>query len=287
MVRRVEAPYGRNEISFMGANFVARQLDWTMTEGWGQGDQATNDWFAPAATFERRFAEMLDEVVALGFMSFDVWTAQLNWTWATPSHLTTARRLLDERGLTVPSYAGGFGGTVDEFARACAVAEAIGTGILGGGVKTALLKGHRDALVDRLVAADLRLALENHPERTPAEMLAKVGDGAGGRIGTAVDTGWYGTQGFDAAEAIRELGDHVMHVHLKDVSAVGAHDCCRYGEGVVPVRDCVAAIREIGYTGAVAVEHEPETYDPSAECAAHRELLAAWLAEPEPVGTAR
>src|ERR671922_236155 len=77
------------------------------------------------------------------------------------------------------------------------------------------------------------------------------GDGA---FGTTVDTGWWGTQGYDAAEAIEELRDHVLHVHLKDVRAVGEpHDTCPWGEGVVDVEACVRALQQIGYEGALVI----------------------------------
>ena len=66
-------------------------------------------------------------------------------------------------------------------------------------------------------------------------MLAKIGDGGQGTIGTVVDTGWYATQGYDAVEAVKRLGKHIFHMHLKDVSGVGKHDTCHYGRGCVPV----------------------------------------------------
>ena len=47
----------------------------------------------------------------------------------------------------------------------------------------------------------VRFNLENHPEKTAAELLEKIGDGGEGRIGATVDTGWFGTQGYDAAQA--------------------------------------------------------------------------------------
>ena len=37
--------------SFVTANLVARPLGYRMDKGWSQGDQASNDWFAPLATF--------------------------------------------------------------------------------------------------------------------------------------------------------------------------------------------------------------------------------------------
>ena len=109
-------------------------------------------------------------------------------------------------------------------------------------------------------------------------MLDKIAAG-GERFGACVDTGWWGTQGYDAARAIEELGAHVLHVHLKDVLALDEpHETCRWGDGIVPVRACVDALRRIGYTGAIAVEHEPETYDPSDEVRAMRVELEGWLA---------
>ena len=122
----------------------------------------------------------------------------------------------------------------------------------------------------------MRLGIENHPE-TPAEMLAKIGDGGDGTIGTTVDTGWYGTQGIDAAEAIAALAPHLVLVHLKDVREVGAHNTCRFGEGVVPLERCVRTLQAIGYTGTFSVEHEPGDFDPAADIAASRALLEGWL----------
>ena len=86
------------------------------------------------------------------------------------------------------------------------------------------------------------LAIENHPERTPQEVLDKIEQGDG-TLAATVDTGWWGTQGYDAVQAIEELGSHVRHVHLKDVRAVGEpHDTCRWGEGVVDIEGCVRAL---------------------------------------------
>src|SRR5262249_50311724 len=125
--------------------------------------------------------------------------------------------------------------------------------------------------------------IENHPEeRTPADVLARIASAAdagyAGVFGTTVDTGWWGTHGYDAAQAIEELGEHVLHVHLKDVLAVGEpHETCRWGDGVVPLEACVRTLQRLGYEGAIAVEHEPETYDPTEDVRAMRAELEAWL----------
>lgn len=262
-------------LSFMGANLVAQQLGWRMTEGWMQGDAAANAHYAPIETFPARFEAFVDLAQRAGFGALDVWTAQLNWAWATDAHLEAARSILARYGVSVASYAGGFGTDRTQFAAACRVAKALGTRILGGNAR--LIGDDRAGLIETLQEHDALLGIENHPERSPDEVLAKIGDDGQGRIGVAIDTGWWATQGFDAARAIRELGPHVMHVHLKDVRAAGAHETCALGDGIVDIADCVAAIREVGYAGPISIEHEPEHHDPFDDVVLSRERLARLL----------
>lgn len=261
-------------ISYMGANLVAQQLNWSMTEGWWQGDTASNDWYSPLETFPERFAAFVDLTTEAGFDTLDVWTGQLNWEWATPEHLNAARAILADRSVSVASYAGSFGDTPEQFEAACRVAEALGTTILGG--NTGLLGADRSTLIQILTRTGRRLAIENHPEHTPQEMLDKIGTDAGGLIGTAVDTGWWGTQGFDAADAIRELGPAVLHVHLKDILAEGAHETCALGDGVIDIVDCIRALDDISYRGPISIEHEPEHYDPTPEVILGKERYILW-----------
>lgn len=263
-------------ISFMTANYVARPLGYRMTEGWMQGDNATNDFFRPLDTYAERLEGYLSDIQAMGFTAVDIWLPLLNPAWATPDHIRIAREALARHGLGVSSLAGWFGATAAEFDACCKLAVALGCTLLGG--MTGLLEHDRAQTAQMLRDYGLRLGLENHPEKTPVEVLAKIGDGAGGVIGTTVDTGWYGTQGYDAANALRELAPHLLHVHLKDVRAPGGHETCRYGEGCVPLQRCVATLRQIGYSGPLCVEHEPESFDPTEDCAAALALLKGWLA---------
>jgi len=265
-----------NTISFMTANYVARQLDYNMTAGWGQGDRATQEFFRPIATFAERFDAMLAEIAGLGFTAIDLWTAHLYPTWATPEHIAAARDLLAKYRFPVVSLAGWFGSTPEELEATCRMAEALGCRVLGG--STSMLEKDRARTVATLKTYGLVLGLENHPEKTPAELAAKIGDAGEGTVGACVDTGWFGTQGYDAARALEELKDLLVHVHLKDVLAAGAHDTCGYGEGVVPIQACVATLRRIGYTGGISVEHEPEHANPNDAAVASRKLLEGWLA---------
>jgi L-ribulose-5-phosphate 3-epimerase len=260
-------------VSFMSANYVAREIGFRMAD-WGEGDRAANAWYAPIETYEQRLDDLLSTIVGLGFDAMDLWTSHLNPAWATDAHVAVAQDLLGRHRLRVVSLAGGFGGTLAEFEASCAIAVALGRPILGG--STGAWRTDRGGVLRALDRHDLRLGFENHPEKTPDDVLSLIGD-AGERVGATVDTGWFGTQGFDAARAIEELGDRVLHVHLKDVREAGAHRTCRYGEGIVPIEGCVRALQRMGYHGGISIEHEPEDYDPTAEVVANAEVLRGWL----------
>jgi len=263
-------------ISFMGANYVARFVNYHMTAGWNEGNSATEAYYQPLQTFAERFAELLQGIRALGFTTLDVWTAQLNWAWASPEHMRIASQLLAQEQMQVASLAGYFGSTRAEFEAACRVATGLGARVLGG--STPLVYTDRATTIAILKEHGLRLGIENHPEKSAAEMLEHIGDGGDGTLGTAIDTGWYATHGFNPVQAIRELAPHVFHIHLKDILAPGAHETCRYGLGCVDIPGCVAALQASGYQGFYTIEHEPELFDPSADCQAMLPMLRGWLA---------
>ena len=257
-------------ISFTTANYVAREVGYAM-HGWGHGDRATNEAFAPLATYPEKLDELLGDVAALGFGAVDLWGAHLGADWATDEHVEIAVDALHRHGLTVTTYATWVGPANIE--RACELTVALGASIIGAG-----FSGDPHALAPALATHGVRLGVENHPEKTPADVLAKIAAG-GEMFGATVDTGWWGTQGYDAARAIEELGEHVLHVHLKDVLALDEpHETCRWGEGIVPIEECVRVLQRMGYTGAVTVEHEPETFDPTDDVRVMREQLEGWLA---------
>jgi len=259
-----------NAISFTTANLVARETGWAM-HGWGHGDRLTNEAFRPLETYGERIDALLADVAGLGFRWVDVWGAHLGADWATDEHVELLNEALARHGLRVASYAAWVG--PDTVRRACELTRALDSDLIGAGCS-----GDAASLAPVLREHGVRLAVENHPEHTPVEVLAKVEAGAG-TLATTVDTGWWATQGYDPVAAIRELGPHVAHVHLKDVLAVGEpHETCPWGQGLVDVEACVRELQRLGYTGPLTVEHEPEDYDPSDEIRALREQLEAWLA---------
>ncbi|HEY0946422.1 MAG TPA: sugar phosphate isomerase/epimerase [Opitutaceae bacterium] len=273
-------------LSFISANYVAREVGFKMTGGWGQGDDAANAFFRPLGTFRERFDALLAHVRGLGFEAIDLWTAHLNPAWATDEHLAIARERLAAHRLTVPSLAGGFGDTLEAFRRSCEVARAVGAPLLGGG--TPLADTHRANVVAILREQGVKLALENHPEKTPQAMLDRLGDPAGGLIGVALDTGWFATQGASAAEAIIALRPHLLHVHLKDIKPPRAektglqlidmgHETCALCDGIADIPACIRALLTIGYSGPIGLEHEPEEFSPDADLRLGLARVRTWF----------
>jgi sugar phosphate isomerase/epimerase len=120
----------------------------------------------------------------------------------------------------------------------------------------------------------VRFAIENHPEKTPGEVLHVVGDSEW--LGACPDTGWWAIQGYPPPQAIRDLSDVTLTVHLKDVDPTSSKGR-RPGAGAADIAGCLQALAETGYQGAVGVEHEPDGWDPAEDLLAAREMLTDWV----------
>lgn len=265
-------------LTFNGANLFAAHANWSITvDDWSVAEKTNADHFLPIHSFRARFTTTLARAARAGFDGFDVWTGQLDWRWATATHMREAREALDAVDLPAPTYVGWFGDTMEAFERACVTACAIGAKVLSG--STPLLQHHRSDVVRVLRRYGLVLGVENHPgERTPADIERQIGDGQDADvIGTTIDTGWWGTQGFDAADAMLRLAPRTVALHLKDVRAAGAHDTCTLGDGIVPVQRIVHLIQSLEVDIPVSIEHEPAGYDPFAECVQSRDRVLGWF----------
>lgn len=262
-----------HRFSFITANFVARQAGYSI-HSWGEGEDAARAYFSPLSTFAERFRAMLLEAKEAGFEDVDLWAAHLHWSWATLGHLAAAKRIVGELGLRLRSVAGWIGGGVAEVEAACRLCAFLEIPFIAGVI--AAYPEHKTEVVALLRRHGVRYAHENHPERSAAEILARIGNSDTDVVGLAFDTGWCGTQNFDAAEAAKLLRDRIFVVHLKDVKArrpapTGrgmidmGHETCALGEGIVDIAGVVRLLRETDFRGPIGIEHEPEDRDPRPE----------------------
>jgi inosose dehydratase len=111
-------------------------------------------------------------------------------------------------------------------------------------------------------------------------------------LGVCLDTGhWTFGAGEDPADAVRELGDRVWHVHFKDADPVvmaesrreGWHGLestghgvfCELGRGCIDFARVLEALRAVGYDGWIVVEQDilPGMGDPKESARRNRSYL--------------
>jgi len=272
-----------NTISFVTANFVARYTGYHM-KSWDEGSTTTADYFRPIETFPERFDALMAEVRGMGFSAVDLWENHLHFNWATDRHVEAARESLVRHGLSLTTFVG-YAHTEKEIHAAGRLCQDMGCPMWSGNL--GMMASDRTRIGDVLRHYNFRLAVENHPQ-TPAELLHQIGHGDEDVIGVCADTGWFGTTGVDAVEALHKLKHRLFHIHLKDVKARRAektgheaidlgHECCRYGTGIVPVERAVKTAIKDGFTGPISVELEPELFDPTEDVKANLQMLKSWV----------
>lgn len=146
----------------------------------------------------------------------------------------------------------------------------------------------RDLAAEATAAGIDSIALELHPLHLAYNVptLERMRDAVGPIIGANVDPSHLFWQGMDPVAVVRALGPAVQHVHLKDteiipeqVAIAGLLDHRPFAEpsqrawvfrtvgaihGADFWRDFVAALREVGYDDALAIENEDPYMTPEA-----------------------
>lgn len=252
----------RKRVAFNTANLVARFTDYRFElKNWGEQHQKT-----VAMTDEAAWAAICREIAAAGFSAVEIWEAHAAPESLTRDKAARWKRILDDHGLRPIAYAGGLR------RETLLICQWLGIPHIDGGLRGQIPE-QATALCQEF---GVRFNLENHPEKTAAEALAKIG-GGNDWLGLCVDTGWFGTQGADVPNEIRSAGRFVRHTHIKDVKAAGAHETCLLGEGVVNVAGCLVALRDLDYTGWYSWEDEPEDRNPLDSAARNRQWLETRL----------
>ncbi len=246
------------DVAFNTANLVARVSGYHyQLSQWMDQHQKTI-----AATDEAAWRAICKEIAAAGFKAVEVWEAH-----AAPESLDEAKarlwkRILDDSGLTPVAYAGGLR---PETLRMC---QSLGIPHIDGGTR----ENTPDKATTLCREHGIRFNIENHPEKSAAQILAKIG-GGNEWLGVCIDTGWLGTQGASGPAVIKACAPFVRHVHIKDVKAAGKHDTCLLGEGTAHVAGCLTALREVKYAGWYSWEDEPEDRNPFDSALRNREWI--------------
>jgi sugar phosphate isomerase/epimerase len=252
------SPTPARDPAFNTANLVARVTGYRyqLSQWMAQHEKTI------AATDEAAWRAICKEIAGSGFRAVEVWEAHAAPESLDEAKALTRKRILDDNGLTAVAYAGGLR---PETLRIC---QWLGIPHVDGGL--------RDATAEKATALcrehGVRFNIENHPEKSAAEILAKIG-GGNEWLGVCIDTGWLATQGAPGPATIQACAPFVRHTHIKDVKKAGAHETCLLGEGVADVAGCLAALREIHYAGWCSWEDEPEDRNPFDSAVRNREWI--------------
>jgi len=234
------------------------------------------DWGLASDTIERAplletLNSMLDRLAPARLDGLEIWFPHASPRNLTPVLASQVRQSLAKRNMVCCACAGG---VPDPQADPYACDEAF---LVAQLLKAPLIAGHLHAgAVRRLcrMAASygVRLAFENGGEKNEAEIQAAIQEGDEW-VGANLDTGNLAAQGGDPVQAVRSLGRRIVHVHLKDVPAVGSHDCVAVGMGIVDVKGVFRELKACGYDGWLSIEVETGDRDPTEAILASAETI--------------
>jgi sugar phosphate isomerase/epimerase len=256
---------GRGEppIAFVTANLVARVSGYRyQLAQWGEQHKKT-----VAATDAAAWRAICGEIAAHGFKVVEIWEAHAAPEVMDRPKAVEWKSIMDDYGLKAIGYGGQLSRKTAEICQWLEIPQI--NGWIGDNTPeqaTALCR-----------ETGVRFNIENHPQKT-AEELLKFVDGGNEWLGACIDMGWFGTQGVSGPDMIRACGKLVRHTHVKDVKAAGTHETCLLGEGVAGVAECIAALKEIGYTGWYSWEDEPEDRNPFDSAVRNRRWIEKQIA---------
>jgi sugar phosphate isomerase/epimerase len=127
------------------------------------------------------------------------------------------------------------------------------------------------------------VALETHDRFSSAALVAEVLEGLPPAATALWDIGHPYRVGDGPEQVLRMLSGRIAHVHIKDCrrrADAGDWELTLLGEGEVPARASLDALRDAGYAGWLSVEWEkrwhPELAEPEVALPQHVEVLRSW-----------
>lgn len=119
---------------------------------------------------------------------------------------------------------------------------------------------------EKVKETDIKLAIHNHGPGddvypTPEVVYHKI-KALDHRIGLCIDIGHVKRLSLDPVENIKKYADRLHDLHLKDVSLAAAEGTSvAFGRGVIDLPAVHKALKEINYSGVMAMEFEEDADD--------------------------
>jgi sugar phosphate isomerase/epimerase len=130
---------------------------------------------------------------------------------------------------------------------------------------------------------EINLALHNHPKPSrywDPDVVLKVCEGRGKRIGACADTGHWMRSGIRPLDAVRKLEGRIISFHFKDLNQMGGGHDVPWGTGKGDVAAVLAELKRQGFKGVFSIEYEhnwENSLPEIAECVKFFDATAAKL----------
>ncbi|MHB0857776.1 MAG: sugar phosphate isomerase/epimerase family protein [Anaerolineae bacterium] len=254
------------QIACVTASYVADPLGYPGEVDWGLASERLI-----AQPLLETIDDLLNRLAPARLDGVEFWYPHIWPAHITPVLAGEIRRRLDARGMVCCACAGSTGDPDKDLYESEGffnTARLLGAPLIAGHMPSSTVP----ALTKVCRRMGVRVGYENGGEKDAGEILAAI-QGGNEWIGANIDTGNMAAQGGDPVRAIRELGARIIHVHMKDVPAIGSHDCVALGKGIVDVPGVIRELKRAGYDGWLSIEIETGDHDPSDEIAASAETL--------------
>ena len=253
-------------LSCVTASYVADLLGYPGNVDWGLASKTIE-----RAPMLQTLDGILERLAPARLGGLEIWYPHASPANLTPVLASEIRQRLAARGMVCCACAGSVG---DPGKDPYGCEASFQTARL---LQTPVIAGHLHAgtaprLGEMAACFGVCVAYENGSEKDVSEILSAI-EGGNEWIGANIDTGNMAARGGDPVQAIRVLGKKVLHVHLKDVPAIGSHQCVAIGAGIVDVEGVLHELKACGYDGWLSIEIETGDHDPTAEILASAETV--------------
>lgn len=260
------------KVSCVSASYIGDLVGYPGTIDWSLASERMRQ-----APMLETITDMLERLEPAGLDGIELYFPHVWPSNITPALASAIRRRLGAQDMECCACAGA---VTDPATDPYGAEELFQTAML---LRAPLIAGHAHlddvGPVTRLSRRyGIRVAYENGAERDGGDILDAI-QGGNDWIGANMDTGNMAAQGGDPVAAINALAHRILHVHLKDVAAVGEHDCVALGTGIIDLEGVLNALQSVGYNGWLSIEIETSDHDPTEEIIASatvvRQLLRA------------
>jgi sugar phosphate isomerase/epimerase len=196
----------------------------------------------------------------------------------SPEGMAAIKEILEKNNIQAVAI-GVIGIPVDEEAarKVFSFAKELGIGVINTESTNSI-----DTIEKMVKEFDIKVGYHNHPRR-PNDENYKVWDpnyileltkDRDPRIGSCADMGHWTNSGLAAADCIRILKERVVSSHIKDI-AKGGTSVVPAGTGRANLGEALTALKEVGFSGPISIEHENNWKDNVGDVITYVDLVKA------------